>query len=332
MAEQKPETVIESAEAAPPVDALADATAFLESSSEEPQAEATEAASTLEAQKPAEPAKPAEVEPAKPDEQLSPQMQAIARREKRLLDERTAIKAEREAFEKERQEWQSSKGSLDEFQRLARTDIAALAEKLQLTADQRKELATELWYSGEPEDKRPKEFRQQAKQRTEAEVLKERLEKLERERAEERKSLEQERQRVEAERAREGFLGHVTKAVDPAKAPLVADFLEVDEQGVKADLWHLAMQMQEADPESDIDPSALVGRYEAILAGKFGKLRSKWSPSGTSTKSGSPVETERKASPTTLSNQRTATQTKGRTEPQTDDERLLEAARFLESR
>lgn len=268
-------------------------------------------------------------EPPKVEEKLSPQMEALARKERRFRDEQNAFKAERETFAKERETWAAERAAVEQYERLARTDLVGLAEKVKLDPAERQRLAIELWNSAQPEDKQAPVYREQAKVRTQAQELADRLAKLEAE-----NKAHQERARMAEQRAKQAeFSEQIASSVEGLvsdKTPYLAALLKHDRGGVKEDLYNLVAAAYHEDPDTEITPAMLVERYEPLLAAKYEPLKRVFGiqPPKTSP----PPEAESKKPPTTLSANRVATPTQARTEAKTEEELIADAAAWLESR
>lgn len=328
-----------------PNDPVADAMAFLETEADIPEVAddtpveaegiGTSPSAEGEVAEPVVEAKPDEakvVEPPKVEEKLSPQMDAIARKERRLQEQRDAFKSERETFAKERESWMAERSNYEALERVAKTDLVTLADKVKMSPADRQRLAIELWNSGQPEDKQAPVYREQAKTRTQAQELADRLAKLEAENkayAERAQAQEQRAQMAE-------FSENITKSVEAViasaadKAPYLAALIAHDRNGVKTDLYNLVVQAYTEDPDNKLTPAMLVERYEPLLAAKYEPIKRAF---GTQpSKSSHQSEAESKRPPKTLSAQKVATPTKAKTEPKTDEDLIADAIAFLESR
>lgn len=319
-------------------DPVADAVAFLEQEAEIPEvAEGdTEAegigTSPSVTDEPVVETKPVEKPPEpKPEEKLTPQMEALARKERRVQEDRHTLKGEREAFAKERETWAQERSDYESLERIARTDLVTLADKVKMTPTERQRLAIELWNSAQPEDKQPPAYREQAKTRTQSQELADRLARLE---AENQAAV---RRAQQAEtRASQAELGEqITASVEDViaqvgdRAPYLVSLLKHDRPGVKEDLYNLAQQMYNDDPDREITAALLVERYEPLLAAKFEPLKRVF---GTQPPKGNPKFEAEKTPPKTLSAQRVATPTQARPEPKSDEDLIQDAVSFLESR
>lgn len=324
-------------------DPIADAISFLETAADIPaEAEDVEAKAPEPDDKgigtsPSEPLKADEPikapEPVKVEERLTPQMEALARKDRAILEKRQALKAERDSFEAERQKWQAERVEVEKVELLARTDLVSLAERVKLSPQERQKLAIELWESAQPGDKQTPQYREQVKQRTQLTETQERLAKLEAENKAAQERAAQAEQQAKAVQLGETIVTSVSSIVENYldKAPYTAALLKHDRAGVREDLWALAQAHWESDPDSELTPAMLIERYEPLLAAKFEPIKKVLGLAQQTPKNASPSEAEKKPS-TTLSASRTAAPTKARPEPKSDEDLIRDAAAFLESR
>jgi hypothetical protein len=112
------------------------------------------------------------------------------------------------------------------------------------------------------------------------------------------------------------------------KLPYVSAFLKHDRAAAREELWSMAVQAYQDDPETELTAGELVGRYEAGLAQRYGWIAPR--PAAATPKSQVKPEAERKP-PTSLSASRTAAPTQGRTEPASEEDLIADAAAYLES-
>jgi len=328
-----------------PTNPLADATAFLEQEADIPvdaDTEATEDTPVAEGigtspsgDEPALETKTEEVkavEPPKVEEKLTPQMEAVARKERRLQEERSAIKADRDALTQERTAWAAERESYENLERVAKTDLVAMADKVKMAPEDRQRLAIELWNSAQPEGKQPPNYREQAKTRTQAQELADRLARLEAENKQHQARLQESQQRAKMAEISENITASVEGLVSEIadKAPYLAALIKHDRNGVKEDLFNLVRQAYTDDPDTEITPAILVERYEPLLAAKYEPIKRIFG--NQPAKSNHQPEAESKKPPKTLSADRVATPTKARTEPKSEEDLIRDAAAFLESR
>jgi len=225
-----------------------------------------------------EPVAPAPAPVAKPPlEVLTPTMQAAAREEKRQREQREAFQAERTAFAEERAAFEADRGKpvagVEETNRLFATDIVALADRLKLTPEQRQALATDLHWSGQPEDKRPPSYRKDNRVRTELDVLRERTETLERALATKDESEKQARDAAEVDARKTTAVGHISSAVGDA-APIVRAFLKAHPEQARNDLWVIANQLNDKlEPGQVLESETVVAAYEEYLDRQSAWLR-----------------------------------------------------------
>lgn len=280
--------------------------------------ETSEAETTEEGETPpAVVAKAEEKPPAPAKEQLSPQLRAAAAQEKRnreLANEAKADKAAAEsmraAIAEERRAWEAEKAKPAAESVDFASDPVAYADARKLTPAQRQQMATDLWYSAQPEDKRPQGYRQNTKVMSEVEVLraetKELAKKLaDREEAETRKEQEARELQEQGELA----TAMLTEAKATETAPFVTALLEHNPKVVQADLKMLAKRLisEAADPET-VTSESVVAEYERLLAKQSAwihkALQTKQAKDGTSAPPKGP-----KAA-TALTNQGTASPTR----------------------
>lgn len=329
----------------PTADPIADAISFLENAADIPvEAEAApEPTDQGIGTSPSEPTGEAAVkadeaikapEPVKVEEKLTPQMEALAKRDRALQEKQAAIKAAEKEYEAKVAKLSEREQQLADVELLAKTDLVSLAERVKLDPQARMKLAIELWESAQPTEKQTQQYREQAQARTKMTATEERLAKLEAE-----TKAAQERARQAEEQAQTVQLGETIVTTVGAsiatlaeKAPYTAVMLETDRAGVREDLLALAQQHWETDPDTELTAAMLIERYEPLLAAKFQPvMRVMELVNRRTTKSQSPSEAEKKPS-TTLSAQRTAAPTKARPEPKSEEDLIRDAAAFLESR
>ncbi len=207
-----------------------------------------------------------------------------------------------------------------------------LAEKVKMAPEDRQRLAIELWNSAQPEDKQAPVYREQAKQRTQAQELQERLNKLEAEnQASTRRAQEAEHRAKRAE-----FSETIANSVESLlpqvgdRAPFLTAFLKHDRANVKEDLYNLVVQAYNEDPDTEMTPAMLVERYEPLLAAKYEPVKRIFG--NQAPKTNTLPEAESKSPPKTLSAQKIATPTKARVEPKSEEDLIQDAVAFLESR
>lgn len=324
-------------------DPIADAIAFIEGRPDRPapepvaeQVETPVAEETPAAETPPAVENPAE---AKPAEALPAHLAELAEKDKflqtqraQLKSERDAILAEKAAIEAERLKWTQEKGVHETVERLARTDLVSLAEKYQVPPADRMKLAIELWNSAQPAEKQAPEFREKAQQRTQNTELADRLARLEAENQAFKRQQFEQAQRAEAQRIQAKIVQSVGETLTQVadKAPYTAAMLQNDPDGVREDLWTLAQEHWKNSPDVELTSAMLVERYEPLLAAKFEPLKKVLGSVIQPSKTTSQPQAEKKPS-TTLSATRTATATKVRQEPVSQEEIIADAASWLES-
>jgi hypothetical protein len=251
-----------------------------------------------EAEKPAEPA--AEAAPGEVDDEeapaegtkLTPAQAALAKKETALRAEQKEHLAAAEQLKKDRAEFEASKGSADALRKAARTDLAGFIAELKLDPETALEQVKAAWWSLQPEDKRPADFRKGAKTRTELDEIKEKADKAARDLAEYKKSVEEKEKARETEAKLDQFfsasrdefaklaLPHTNALAKARPAKLNKEieiaFLALEDEGV------------------EITPDKLGARVEQALSERYGYLRDVFAPKTETTQ-----EPKDKKAPTT---------------------------------
>jgi hypothetical protein len=300
-----------------------------------PEAEASSEEAPTETQEDSPKAEPPKVEPTKvetkpEEEKPSPQVERLTNLERSVREERTALKAERATFAEEKSKWQAERGATEDLERLAKTDLVGLAERVKMDPQARMKLAIELWESAQNPEKQTPQYREQAQQRTKLTATEERIAKLEAEAREAKERAHAMERQAQVSQIQSTMMNDVETVLKAAsgKAVYTQAFLQTHRAEVQTDLWTLATQLWEADPETEITAADLVNRYEAILAKRYEPLKTVFGAVQTKTTTNNGAEMKPS---TTLSAQRTNSPTKARPEPQTEEELLEEGAAFLRS-
>jgi hypothetical protein len=213
--------------------------------------------------------------PEPPKEQLSPQLRAIAAQEKRnreLADtakaDREAAQQERAAFLAEKQAWEAERArpvaGLDKY----RSDLVAFADDHNLSPAERQQLATDLWHSTQPAEKRPATYRKQGAVLTEVEALKRNYESLTK-KLQEKEEAETKAQQAAREETETAELAQaiLTEAKATETAPFVTALLEHNPKVVRGDLKMLAKRLiEQAEDPASITSEKVVMEYERLLA------------------------------------------------------------------
>ncbi len=206
---------------------------------------------------------PPKVEPPKP-EPLSPQLAQLAKQERHNREQATALKAEQAKFQQERQEWEASKGNLDAVHREVSTDIVSYADRMKWTPKQRHDLAVELSWSAQPEDKRPAGWRRGGQVLTELDQVKQQALKAQKELDDYKASQAKEREEYQARSRVETYVTSLIAGV-PEDATLLKAFMAQDPEQGRRTLYGIAAQLAEEDPDADITPAMVSKRAEELL-------------------------------------------------------------------
>ncbi len=221
--------------------------------------------------------------PETPKAQLSPQLRAIALQEahnRKLADtakaDREAASAERQALERDRAAFEAERskpvtGGLDKY----RSDLVAFADDHKLTDAERVLLATDLWHSAQPAEKRPATYRKQGGVLSEVESLKREYQSLS-QKLKEKEDAEQKKADEAREEHETGELATaiLTEARATETAPFVSALLEHNPKVVKKDLKLLAERLiKQADDPSTVTSEKVVMEYERLLDAQSSWIR-----------------------------------------------------------
>lgn len=303
---------------------------FPDEPGEELEAPEKPAEPTAEAAEDEEEAKLVEAEAAaetKPTSKLSVARAELAKKESAFRAEQKAHQEAAEQLKKDRAALDESKGGAEHLRKLARTDLAAFVAELKLDPETALEQVKAAWWSLQPEDKRPAEFKARAKVSTKVDEAAEKAEKVAREFEEYKKSVAQKEQEREQQAQLSAFFGATRTefsklALPHANALAAADPGELDTEVQKA---FVALVDEGVDADK-ITPDKLGAAVEAALSKRYGWLRSVFAPKTETTQ-----EPQAKKAPTTaLSAKKVAgggpTTTKA---PQTSEDRFKAALKEL---
>lgn len=271
-------------------------------------------------------APPADAEPVK-EAPLSPQMVALARRDKQLRERETKLKAEFAAREKELADKAAALGSAEELVALYKASPGKFAAKLGLTKEQAQELAKAQWYEAMG-DEAPPEVKSTAAMRE----LEQKLAALEAAREADRKAMEAERAMANVHAARASYRASIDTYIkgELADAPLVKAYAEDTPADVAAQLFELGLRHAESNPEDPIKgPAELVALLNAALEEQVAPLRKRGimaDPKAT------PKNVPEAKAPSALTNQRASAASKRTTEVASEEERIREALKEFEAR
>lgn len=297
---------------------------------------------TEEPAKPAEPADEAAADGAEDEEEaaaveaedaaaakpskLSTARAELAKKESAFRAEQAAHRAEAEKLKKERADFDVGKGSGDSLRKAARGDLAKFVSELGLSPEAAMEQAKSLWWSLQPEDKRPAGFGAQAKTRTELDDVKATAAKAAKDLEDYKASVEaKEKQRAEQAQLNEFFgatHGEFGKLALPfANSLAKADAGELNNEIQKA---FLALEDEGVTPEQ-ITPDKLGAAVEAALSKRYAWLRDVFAPKTETTQE----PKDKKAPTTALSTKKVAGGGPTTKAPQTDKERFDAALKEL---
>lgn len=197
------------------------------------------------------------VEP-KPAEQPDP-LAARAAADRFLMRERETLKAEREAIAKERADWESSKqagpdvgAELAKFHRTLAADPVAYADAQKWTPEQRYEMAKQLAWSAQPEDKRPAGWRGggQGHVLSEVEQLRQENLKLAEKMTSWEKSQAEQQQKAQAEQRTAALGAEILKGLPAEGLDHARAFAGHAPEAARRDLAMLADEMVTAEREA----------------------------------------------------------------------------------
>lgn len=284
-----------------------------------------------------DPPKPEEKGPEKPLEEpaleaASPQLAAIARREKKQREAHEVRMTELKAKEAELTAAQERIEAFEAAKKRAMHDPVGFYKTLGVEKGYA-DIAREL-YAAELGDDAPKEL----KERSVTRRLEQQIDELRREREEEKRARTEE-QRQSRERAAmsqyQGQLLDYSKAI-PETLPHLRVLAKDDPQSVADTLFRLAVQVAKDASPGDTPPTAakLAEMYEASLRkefARFGEIYVSKTPQDPKLTTPAVAEELKSASPRTLTNASTATRTTPRPPALTEDERVARAVQVLES-
>lgn len=234
-----------------------------------------------EAEKPAEPAaepaKPA-TEPEKPS-QLTPAQAALAKKEAAFRAEQKAHAAAVEQLKKDRADLETSKGSADALRKAASTDLASFVAGLGLSPEALKEQVVAAWWSIQPEDKRPPEFKARAAGRTEIDEIKAAAAKAAKDLEDYKAEVARKEQEREASAAAEQFFS--TTRAEFAKLDLpIANALGKHDPSALDDAVIEAFKALEEEgvDVSTVTPDKVGPAVEAALSKRYAFLRDVFAP------------------------------------------------------
>jgi hypothetical protein len=260
----------------------------------EPEAEAAPA----EGGEPAEEAAEVEAddgEPEKPASKLTPAQAALAKKEAALRAEQKAHQEAAEQLKKDRAELDKSKASAEQLKKAARTDLAQFVADLGLSPDALKEQVLAAWWSLQPEDKRPADFRKSAKTRSELDEIREKAEKADRELQEYKASVaKKEAEREQAAKLDE-FFGVTREAFGKLALPHTNALAKARPAKLNKEIETAFLALvDEGVSEEEITPDRLGAAVEKALSERYGYLRDVYAPKNETTQ-----EPKDKKAPTT---------------------------------
>jgi hypothetical protein len=272
------------------------------------------------------------VEAAKP-EPLSPVIAERAKLEREIRQQKDSLKAERAALEKEREEWTTSRGNPEQVHAEIRSDIVAWADKVKLTPQERYELARDLSFSYQPEDKRPADYRKGGGA-VMTEVQK--AQKIAQEALEHAKRIETESKQRETDamgRAeREAVVSEIVQAI-PEDSVLLRTALKRSPQ-VRDGLYQAAVTLRdelvekglsEGEVRAQLTGPAIAARYESQLAEAISWVPKEYWQKLAGTKDTNATAPRGHQAPNTLSSSVTASPTRASGGPKTAEQRKAEA-------
>lgn len=212
-----------------------------------------------------------EAEEGKGDPDLQKRLAIVAKHEKRAKEReakaKAEIEAERAAVRKERseidREIQAARAEIEAFKQArerAKYDPAGVLRALGLSEDDLGPAARQLWAHSKEQSADPKNREAAARLMKEREA-EDRISKLERELAEERKAREAEKSRAQTESRVNEYLTGITKAVSAEDHPLAARAVEKSPERARMRFAAIAHELSERDGDLP-DADDVLAEYE----------------------------------------------------------------------